>query len=67
MFVCVFGEINGKDEMPRSCIFTSDFYSVSDLSKRKIQNQMDHGMENKQQKIERKAPIYKFGLCAVVE
>lgn len=50
MSVRTFGEMNRKDEMPRPCIFTSDFYSVSDLLKLKFPNQMAHGMENKQQK-----------------
>lgn len=50
MSVRTFGEMKRKDEMPRPCIFTSDFYSVSDPLKLKFPNQMAHGMENKQQK-----------------
>lgn len=50
VFVCGFGEINRQDEMSRPCIFTSDFYSVSDVLKLKFQNQMHRGMEKKQQK-----------------
>lgn len=41
--VCGIEETNRKDEMPHPCIFTSDFYSVSDPFKPKFQQQMLKG------------------------